>query len=446
MNLRNFFKGNPRTVKAKKNIAASFCLKGIDAVVYLLLVPVTLDYLNPYEYGIWLTLNSVLMWINTFDIGLGNGLRNKLATAIAQNNKKLGKIYVSTTFLMLIILMGSVIVIGSILQPFINWYDILNTSPDRVRSLDSIVYLAFLIFCLNFIFKIIGNIYLAMQLPAVNNAMVVTGHLLSLIVIFILTKTTQGSLLWVALTYSASPLLVYLIAYPITFWETYPFLRPSLKDFKRIYLKDLFNIGVQFFILQLSGIILFALANLLISHMFGPEKVTPYSVAYRYFSLLPMVMTLILAPLWSATTDAYAKGDEIWIKQTIHTIKKILGVAAIFIIVMIVLAPWVYQIWIGGEVHISEPLSCIMGIYVFILISSLAFSSILNGIGKLRLQTLNTVIMALLFIPVCYYLGKHYEIIGIVAGMCIVNSSGLILNYLQVNKLINHTAKGIWAQ
>ncbi|MDE7189740.1 MAG: hypothetical protein K2N96_06305, partial [Muribaculaceae bacterium] len=84
---KTFFKGEERTVKAKKNILASILIKGIDAVVYLLLVPVTLGYLNPYEYGIWLTLNSMLMWINSFDIGLGNGMRNKLAEAIAQNNK-----------------------------------------------------------------------------------------------------------------------------------------------------------------------------------------------------------------------------------------------------------------------------------------------------------------------------------------------------------------------
>lgn len=442
--VKSFFKGNSRTVKAKKNIIASFGLKGIDAIVYLLLVPVTLDYLNPYEYGIWLTLNSILTWINTFDIGLGNGLRNKLATAIAKQDRTLGKTYVSTTFLMLLVLMGSVIIVGTISEPFINWYEILNTTPDQINHLDQIVYLAFSIFCINFIFKSIGNVYLAMQLPAVNNLMVVSGHLLSLIIIFILTKTTSGSLFWVALTYSCSPLIIYLIAYPITFCKIYPYLRPSLRFFKFKYLKDLFNMGVQFFILQLSGILLFAFANLLISHMFGPEKVTPYSISYRYFSLLPMGMTLILAPLWSATTDAYAKGDEEWIKKTIYTITRILGYAFIIIAIMVGCSPLVYRLWIGSEVKIPILLSCVMGIYIFILIGSLSFSSILNGLGKLRLQTINTVLMAILFLPICYFLGKIYEITGIVIGMCIVNTSGLILNYIQVNKLIKHTAQGIW--
>ena len=152
MNIRNFLQGDKRTVKAKKNILASILLKGIDSLVYLLLVPVTLGYLNSYEYGIWLTLNSILMWINSFDIGLGNGLRNRLAEAVAKNDLSLGRIYVSTTFFMLIFLMSGLIILGSIAEPFVNWYDILSTSPEQIPHLKEIVYVSFLIFCLNFIF------------------------------------------------------------------------------------------------------------------------------------------------------------------------------------------------------------------------------------------------------------------------------------------------------
>lgn len=86
-----------RTNKALFNIASSFVIKGASILLSLLLVPITLDYLNPYEYGIWLTLSSVLMWINYFDIGLGNGLRNKLSEALAVGDDNLARIYVSTS-------------------------------------------------------------------------------------------------------------------------------------------------------------------------------------------------------------------------------------------------------------------------------------------------------------------------------------------------------------
>ena len=126
----------------------------------------TLGYLNSYEYGIWLTLNSILMWINSFDIGLGNGLRNRLAEAVAKNDLSLGRIYVSTTFFMLIFLMSGLIILGSIAEPFVNWYDILSTSPEQIPHLKEIVYVSFLIFCLNFIFKFISVlIYTCPDIP-----------------------------------------------------------------------------------------------------------------------------------------------------------------------------------------------------------------------------------------------------------------------------------------
>lgn len=444
MSLKSFFKGEERTVKAKKNILASIFIKGVDSIVYLLLVPVTLGYLNQYEYGIWLTLNSILMWINSFDIGLGNGMRNRLAEAIAKGDRPLGRIYVSTTFFMLIGLMGLLIILGTLCEPFIDWYGILSTSPVQVPHLDEIVYVAFAIFCLNFIFKFIGNVYLAMQLPAVNNLMVVSGHLLSLIVIYILTLTTPGSLFWVAVIYSASPLIVYLIAYPITFKKIYPYLAPTISCFKKAYLKNLFNIGLQFFILQLSGILLFAFSNLLISHMFGPENVTPYNISYRYFSLVPMAMNLILAPMWSATTDAYAKGDISWIKRTMDSIKKILLFATVGLILMVIISEYIYHIWIGSEVHIPIIMSFVMAVYFCILIWSFVFSNFLNGLGKLRIQTINTIAVAILYVPISCILGKQLGIIGILVGMCVLNSSGLILNYIQFNKVISGNSKGIW--
>ena len=445
-NIKDILTGDNRTAKAKVNILFSLGLKGIDALVYVLIVPVTLDYLNPYEYGIWLTLSSILMWINSFDIGLGNGMRNKLATALAKNDKKLGRAYVSTTFFMLVIIMGIIIGIGSICSNYLNWYDILNTTPANVSNLGQIVYVSFFFFCINFIFKFIGSVYLAMQLPAVNNLLVVSGNFMALIIIFILTKYTVGNLLWVALAFSVSPLIIYLLAYPITFGLIFPYLRPSIRFFRLNYLKDLFNIGVQFFILQLSAILLFSVTNLIISHMFGPEEVTPYNVSYRYFSVVLMVMNLLLAPMWSATTDAYAKGDMPWIQRIMKNLKKILCFISLGIVIMVLMSNMVYRIWIGNEVSIPMTLSILMGIYVCILIWSLTYSNILNGLGKLRIQMINTVCVALLNIPFCFVLGKLWGIYGIVLSLCLLNLSGLLLNKIQLSKIIEKRATGIWCK
>ncbi|MBR4218339.1 MAG: hypothetical protein IKR71_04760, partial [Bacteroidales bacterium] len=53
-----------RTSLLRKNILGSFLIKGWSAVVVLLMVPVTLKCLGEYKNGVWLTISSILMWID----------------------------------------------------------------------------------------------------------------------------------------------------------------------------------------------------------------------------------------------------------------------------------------------------------------------------------------------------------------------------------------------
>ena len=90
-----------RTALMRKNIALSFLIKGWSGVVTLLLVPVTLHCLGEYKNGLWLTISSMLIWIDNLDIGLGNGLRNQLATYLAHGDNQKAREAVTCTFIML---------------------------------------------------------------------------------------------------------------------------------------------------------------------------------------------------------------------------------------------------------------------------------------------------------------------------------------------------------
>ncbi len=100
-------KGQERSIKAKKNILASLFLKGTSIIISIILVPLTINYINVSQYGIWLTLSSIIGWFAFFDIGLTQGLRNKFAEAIAKGNDSLAQAYVSTTYAILAIIFTS---------------------------------------------------------------------------------------------------------------------------------------------------------------------------------------------------------------------------------------------------------------------------------------------------------------------------------------------------
>lgn len=436
---------NHRSSLLQKNILASFLIKGWSAVIVLLLVPVTLHCLGDYKNGIWLTISSMLLWIDNMDIGLGNGLRNKIAEYMAHHEVHRARQLVSSTFALLSCIIIPVILILAVLILSCDTYQIFNASPSIISDLDTVLIVTVLLVCTTFVFKLIGNFYMGMQLPAVSNLLIAIGQTLALIGTYIVYWSGSHSLMYIAIVNTVAPLFVYLIAFPYTFLYKYPQLRPSFRliDFKEA--KAVVNTGIQFFIMQISSVILFMTSNILISNLFTPSMVTPYQITYRYFSILLVAFTVICMPFWNATTDAYERGDIEWIRDATRKLRlMIIGIIACMTL-MVVLSPWVYSIWIGDSITIDIRMSIVMASYIFILIYSMRYSYFINGIGKLRLQLIFTTSAAILYIPLAYLTTQYtHDIIWFMMVMCLINIPGLIVNRIQFYKLINGTAKGIW--
>ena len=434
-----------RSSLLQKNILASFIIKGWSAVIVLLMVPATLHCLGEYKNGIWLTISSLLLWIDNMDIGLGNGLRNKIAEYMAHGERERTRSLVSSTFAMLSCIIIPVMLVLLLLIAVGDPYQVFNAAPTKVSHLDQVLMVTVILVCTSFVFKLIGNFYMGLQLPAVSNLLIALGQTLALIGTYIVLWSGSHSLMFIALVNTVSPLLVYLLAYPYTFFYKYPQLRPSFRliDFKEA--KAVINMGVQFFIMQISSVVLFMTSNILISNLFSPEMVTPYQITYRYFSILLVVFTVICMPFWNATTDAYQRNDMEWIRQAARKLRLMTIGILLCLIVMVALSDIVYAIWIDRQTVIDIRMSIVMAAYIFILIYSMRYSYFINGIGTLRLQLIFTATAAIVFIPLAYLATWWtHDIIWFMVVMCLVNIPGLIVNRIQFYKLINGKAKGIW--
>lgn len=434
-----------RTALIRKNIICSFFVKAWSGVVLLWLVPITLKCLGEYQNGVWLTLSSLLVWIDNLDIGLGNGLRNKLAASMAHGDIVKAREIVSSTFFMLIFIIIPAMIILCLAATYADIYSLLNVSRNEIENITQVVIVCVILVCGTFIFKFIGSFYMGLQLPAVSNMFVTCGHTLTLVFTYILWLTGRGTLITIAIVNTASPLIVYMLAYPYTFFVRYKKLCPSFTFFKTETAKGLFTVGIKFFILQISGIILFFTSNIIISHLLSPASVTPYQIVYRYFTIVILAFTILSTPYWSATTDAYEKGDMYWIIQSYKRIKMITRGFYAIIILMVCLSEWLFRLWIGESIHIPIQLTIVVAIYVSILIESLTYSYFLNGIGTLFLQMVFTAGAALAFIPVTYMLFSILpNLYSIVLSMAVVNIPSLICNHIQFKKIIQNRAHGVW--
>ena len=439
----NIFTSKSRTARAAQNISLSLIIKGGSILISFLLVPITLDYLNPYEYGIWLTLNSILSWVYIFDIGLGNGLRNKLTESLANNNEGLGKKYVSTAYFGMAVIISIIFLLFCIAQNWIDWDKVLNVDSSKVSNLNSLVTILFAFFCLSFVFRLIGNVFMAKQLSFANDLLAFLGNLLALISIYACTKLFSSSLLLIGCVLAGSPLIIYLVATPFVYTK-YKSIAPSIKDIGLEYFRPLLSLGVKFMIIQIASLILYMTSNLIITQLFGPQEVTPYNIAFKLFTAVTMGFSIILTPFWSAITDAYTKNDFEWIKKTTRRIIKIWLIGFAGTIILLVISPIIYRVWIGDKINISMSLSSMCALYVTLTNWNNIWAYIINGTGKLLISLLLAIVQALLYIPLAILFGKSFGIIGVVLALCTCMMVSGFVAPIQYHKLIYLKSKGLW--
>jgi O-antigen/teichoic acid export membrane protein len=439
-------RGHQRSVKAKKNILASFVIKGGSIGISLILVPLTLNYINDTSYGIWLTLSSMVGWFSFFDIGFGHGLRNKFAESVAKGEYKLAREYISTTYAILSLIIGGVLLLFFSINPMLEWTSILNTSPTMSDELRVLALIVFTFFCLQFVFKLITTVLTANQEPAKASFFNFLGSLFSLMVIFILTKTTEGNLIYLGSALSFTPVLV-LTASSLWFYtHDYSKYSPSFKLVRFGLAGNLMNLGAKFFVLQIGALILFSTNNIIITQLFGPTEVTPFNIAFKLFSVVTMGFGIIATPLWSAFTDAYVREEYGWIKNTLSKMKRIWLLAILASGGILVCSPFLYRIWIGDRVDVPFELSLAMSTFVIASIWQTIHVFFLNGIGKIKLQLYCVTVSALLNIPLAIYLGKAFGLVGItLASTFLFTVMGIVFS-IQTRKILNRTATNIWNQ
>lgn len=442
--MKLFNENDIRSNKIYKNVAFSFLLKFIATIILFAMVPLTLTCLGSYQNGVWLTISSLLIWIDQMDIGLGNGLRNKLSISIAHQDLEEARKMVSSCMAMLTCIIIPLAMLLLLLIQITDIYAFFNVEPDRIPTLRTALQAAVIFVCMTFIFKLIGNVYMGMQAPSISNLIIVIGQGLALFSTWILLKTGNATFLHVVIVNTAAPLLIYMIAYPITFYKVFPTLRPSLSLLNLRSALSLGNLGVRFFWLQIAGVIQMMTANILISNLFSPEIVTPYQIAYRYFSLVLAAFTVICMPFWNATTDAYERDDIQWIRKADKRMGYVVMILGLCLVLMVAISPFIYNLWIGNKCEVPFGITLMVAIYTFIIIASSRYSYFLNGIGALRLQMYMTVTV-LFFIPLAW-LASHltHDINYFLAVMCLCIAPSWIVNKIQFNKIINGKATGLW--
>lgn len=437
--------GDKRTQVVKKNAIASLIIKVLSMGIDFAKVPILLSYLSAENYGLYVTIVSIVYWTHNFDFGLGTGLRYKLTAAISGKDFKQGKELVSTAYISLSVIMGIIILFSIPIICLLDWSTLLNATNVSNKELIISLIIVLLVFGSQFVLELLTYVLQAYQKAALSSVFKPIANAVTLIVILFFKCFSSNSLLYACIGMTVPILIVLLISNVILYAKGYRAVRPSISSYRNNCLKDIYSLGLKFFVSQISNLVVYQSAAFLISHYVDPAEAASYNTAFTYFGAIVIFNTLMMMPLTAAVTDAYIKEDYGWMKGIMKKIRKVSVGLSLLSIVILLISPIVFKLWIGDKLYISWLLRIFMTIYFVLNIWTTPYSSFISGVGKMNVAMVSSVFKIIAYIPVAILLVSTLGTCGIMLAIIIINTlPNNVLYTIQYNKIVNRTATGIW--
>jgi O-antigen/teichoic acid export membrane protein len=398
-----------------KNVSLGVFYKVINMGIVFTTIPLLLNYLEKEQYGIWVTIFSLVNIVFFVDAGIGNGLKTKLAEALSLKNFKLAKSYISTAYISIFLISLLVLCIGITCILLINLQSLFNTVIPENELKNVLLVILFLV-TTSFVLNLYKSFYYANQEASKVELSMLIYQIAVLASTMFLLHFFPRKLLFVALFYGFLNIVVGII-FTLLFFKKNKQIRPSIASFSKEKVKDLMGLSLVFFGIQLCMIVIFTTDNLIISKLLGPSEVTNYDVVYKLFYVAITISVIAQDPFWALYTDAFQKKDFEWIKKTIRRLN-IMFVAFVFIIIgLFFLSKPLIKIWIQRDLQISTSLILFMSLFVLIRVYGTIYMTFLNSIGKVKVQLWLYIFGAIINIPVSIYFVRTFDL----------GSSGVIL-------------------
>ena len=391
--------------------------KVVGMLVSFLSVPLTIGYLGTERYGVWVTIGSLLAWLQITDLGLGNGLNNVVTTAAGQDRHDLVRMHLSNGVVLLSAIAGVIAMFAVIVWPHIEWGSVFGVSdPATLAELSPAVAMALAIFLIQFPLSSGGKVYMAYQEGRIGTYWGMAGNVLSLIALLAVTKT-GGGLVALVFAVSGVNMLVTLTSNGWVYFVHRPNLRPSLRCVDTNAMRPLCAVGGKFFLLQTLSLLTFQTDNIVISHYLGSASVPEYSLTYTLIGYAALPQALVFGYLWAAYTEAIARQDIAWVSKTFHiTLLGGVCLTAIVIAFLSAIAQTFIAWWAGPAVIPSASLILWMAAWGMINAYTSPIACLLAAASHLKWQLVYSALATASNLVISIWLVGRWGVQGVIAG------------------------------
>ena len=400
----------------RRNAFFSLSIKGFALILGFIAIPIYNLYFSSSQniYGIWIAVLSILSWIMTFDLGLGNGLKNNLIKndfLKVENQGKTRKL-ISSTYLFTSFVSVAFLIVGLVLIWTLDISRLFKGSDISIGTLRAVMSLILLSICLEFVLKNIIYIYQAMQKQFFASIPpLLTTFLLIIFTAFIRFETFDKQLMYLSLFYLCACNLPYIfITLLMIKWLIS--LKTKSTDLQKVRftIKDLMTVSIGFFIIQICFLFINASNSILISSSYGSEYTTIFEYYNKFFSMLYTGFTMISLPYWAMIAKAKAENNIVLIKKMIKRIIIYAVIFAILGIIILISMQVIFDVWINqtlvNQLKADYMVALLFYINSLLLIMIAVCTTLLNGLSAIKVQLIGFIFAAVLKFST-FYLFKH---------------------------------------
>lgn len=428
----------PRLSKLKKSVIANVALKPVGMIISLAYTPILLSYLGTDQYGAWVTVLSVVNWINYFDVGIGNGYRNLLTEALTKRQDERVRSLTRTAYSLVAAIVACAFCIAMLIILALDVDAFFAVSAPMKLVLG--ISLAFV--CVNFVAALCKPQLFALQRSGLVSLMSVSTNGISLILVAGLAAFAPRDMLLVAVAVGVAGLITNLVFSAVA-WHEESSLIPRLGSVARDEVGSLVGLGLKFFAIQISGLVLYATDNMIITACLGVDSVTPYSTTNSAFSAVVSFAIAALTPFWSKITQKAADGDYAWISRALSMVLiAIIPTAAGLFALAFFFEP-IAELWLGVQLSYDTGLIWCMAVYYVMYLFGSITSTFANGLGRVNLQLVFAVVGAAVNVPLsvflCTFMGLRST--GVLLATFIALLMGAAPVFIDLKRYISRMAK-----
>jgi O-antigen/teichoic acid export membrane protein len=189
---------------------------------------------------------------------------------------------------------------------------------------------------------------------------------------------------------------------------------------------------------QISAIVMFQTDLIVVAQLFGASEVSGYGVTLKLFSVIPIIVSAILSPLWGAYSEALSRNDIPWI---ITTFKKTLYFNLFWSfplgIVICLLCPLLVGSWVSKDVIPNNNLLLSMFVTSIVTIIAHSIGILTAGLCEVSISAKTGIAQGFANIFLSIILGQFMGVAGVSwsSAICLLIFSIGIMGTKVVKKL-----------